>query len=140
VVLADGLLSRAVSLMARAAAKHAKGVEAASAERLRLIPQATGRDDSVLSGPDPSRPPREFDGTVVQRTLLAQRVGNGANSAENVDLAAAKWRVSWPAALILDARKGDHVQRLDEPGRPILRLATALSIRGRTIHPADQVS
>lgn len=121
-----------------AAAAHAAAVDSVYGERLLVEPQGAGVA-FVKAGADPARPARMVVGTVTRRPLVVQRVGDGANSSENVTLAGARWLVGFDAVLGLDLRPGDRVTRLDEPGGPVLRLHEAQSIAGRTLHPASEV-
>ena len=123
----------------KAAAKHAVAVEATKGERLLLQPQAKGAA-FVAGGADPARPPTVVIGTVTRRPIVVQRVGEGSNSSDNVDLAGGRWQVGFSATLGLVIRAGDRVVRLDEPGTPTLRLAEALPIPGRILHPASEVA
>jgi len=122
----------------KAAAKHAAAVEATKGERLLLQPQVQGAA-FVAGGADPARPPVEVIGTVTRRPVVVQRIGEGANSSDNVDLAGARWQVGFSASRAFVIRAGDRVVRLDEPGTPTLRLAEALPIPGRILHPAAEI-
>lgn len=136
-----------VNALRAAAAKHAAAVNAAAGEPLRLLPQRKGGRGGGAGGADTGRPAVEFVGTVTMRPAMLQRVGNGAQGGTNPQFNDAKWQVGFPAALRLpdgsppEIRDGDHVERLDPgDGEPIrFRLYAPLSIRGRTIHPADPV-
>lgn len=121
----------------KAARASSQAVDSVAAVRLRLLPQSA-RGDFTSGGPDASRPPREFVGTVMRRSRVIERKGEGADTGMNLRVAAGSWRVGFDAALGLDARVGDLVERLDSPGEPLLRLAAAEPIAGRIIHPADE--
>ena len=121
-----------------AAAAHAAAADEVYGERLLVQPQAEGRA-GVKGGADPARPAQTVIGTVTRRPIVVQRVGDGANSSDNVTLAGARWQVGFNAGLGLVLRAGDRVTRLDEPGQPTLRLHEALPIPGRAIHPASEV-
>lgn len=130
-----------MSRMAQAAAKHAGAVNDAAGEPLKLLPKRKSGRGGGVGGDDPSRQAVEFLGTVTRRPVMLQRTGNGAQGGTNAQLTDAVWQVGFPAVLGLDVQAGDHVERLDPPpGEPAsLRLYAPMSIRGRTIHPADQV-
>lgn len=122
-----------------AAAAHAAAVDEVYGESLKVRPQRPGGDLSA-GGDDPDRPViDEVIGTVTRRPLLVERRGFASRTQENAKLAGAIWQVGFAAALGLDLRAGDLVVRLDEPGQPTLRLAPALPITGRVLHPADEV-
>lgn len=123
----------------KAAAKHAAAVDGTKGERLLLQPHAEG-GAFVKGGADPARPARVVTGTVTRRPVVVQRVGDGANSSENVTLAGARWQVGFNASLDLVLRAGDRVIRLDEPGEPCLRLHEAMTIAGRVLYPASEVT
>lgn len=121
-----------------AAAAHAAAANEVYGERLRVRPQTSG-GSFTTGGDDPNRPPRDVIGTVTRRPRNLEARGAGAHSANNAAVASAAWSVGFSAVLGLDTRAGDLVVRLDEPGEPVLRLAAALPIPGRRIHPADEV-
>lgn len=129
------------SPFAEAAAAHSAAVDEVYGEPLRFLPQGKPGRGGGVAGADPSRKVVPFTGAVTRRPIVVQRQGVGAQGATNLQLSDARWQVSFDAGLALDARAGDLVERLDPPaGQPAtLRLAEALSIRGRTIHPADPV-
>lgn len=120
-----------------AAAAHAAAVAEVRGERLRLLPQVAA-GDFTSGGPDTSRSIRDFIGTVVRRSRVIERRGEGSDTGMNLRVAAGSWRVGFDAALGLDTRAGDLVERLDSPGEPLLRLAAPEPISGRVIHPADE--
>ena len=129
------------SPFAIAAADHSSAVDDVYGEPLRLLPQGKPGRGGGAAGADPTRKIVEFVGAVTRRAAVIQRQGVGAQGATNAQLNDARWQVSWSAALGLDAKAGDIVERLDPPDgqAATLRLAEALPIRGRAIHPADAV-
>lgn len=123
----------------KAAAKHAVAVDETKGERLLLQPQGEAKA-FTKAGADAARPAGIVIGTVTRRPLIVQRVGDGANSSENLTVSGDRWQVGFSNARGLVVRAGDRVTRLDEPGTPCLRLGEAMQIAGRTLYPASEVA
>ena len=131
------------SPFAEAAAAASAAVDDVYGERLRLVPQGKAGRGGGTAGADKTRQPVDFTGAVTRRSVLIQRQGIGAQGATNIQLSDAKWTVSLDAVLAaaLGALPGDLVERLDPtPGEPsIVRISAPAPIRGRMIHPADEI-
>lgn len=111
------------NIFAAADAKSSAAVSLIFGERLRLIPQRSGRL-TVASGADPDREVKDFIGTLSGElgtlSLSGQERGGGFQSGINFrDRAVTADYKDWPAW----AKVGDLIKALDQPGEPEFKIS-----------------